>query len=281
MPAVLALLASLMWGLSDFLAGLASRRAHVLQVAALSVPLGAVSLVVLAVVLPGRLTAQAVWLGAAAGVAGVGGLVLLYYVLAAGPMGVVSPLTAVVSAVVPVVVGLVIGERPGVLAYLGMLLTVVAIVLVSMEPRHDDDALHQRVVLRIVVLAVASGIFIGIYMAIIGLAPSDSGVWPVTVSRSVSGLLILASALTRMVGAALPRAVLLPALLIGTMDSVANVFFRLAVQSGMLSVVSVLAALYPAATVLLARYYLHERLRPVQQLGMVTALGAAALLALG
>ncbi len=281
MPAVLALLASLMWGLSDFLAGLASRRAHVLQVAALSVPLGAVSLVVLAVVLPGRLTAQAVWLGAAAGVAGVGGLVLLYYVLAAGPMGVVSPLTAVVSAVVPVVVGLVIGERPGVLAYLGMLLTVVAIVLVSMEPRHDDDALHQRVVLRIVVLAVASGIFIGIYMAIIGLAPSDSGVWPVTVSRSVSGLLILAYALTRMGGAALPRAVLLPALLIGTMDSVANVFFRLAVQSGMLSVVSVLAALYPAATVLLARYYLHERLRPVQQLGMVTALGAAALLALG
>lgn len=281
MPAVLALIASVLWGVSDFLAGLTSRRAHVMQVAALAIPLGALSLLALAVVLPGDVTGQALGLGAAAGLAGVGGLVLLYYVLAVGPMGVISPLTAVVSAVVPVVVGLVVGERPGPFAYLGMLLTVVAIVLVSLEPRRQDDAVHQRVVPRIVALAVASGVFIGIYMSIIGLAPSDSGAWPVAIARTVSGLLVLGYALARMGRAALPRGVLLAALLIGSMDSVANVFFRYAVQSGMLSVVAVLAALYPAATVLLARYYLHERLRPVQQAGMATALAAAVLLALG
>ena len=75
-------------------------------------------------------------------------------------------------------------------------------------------------------------------------------------------------------------AALVPAIGIGTLDAVANAVFRLAAQSGMLAVVSVLAALYPAATVLLARFYLHERLRPLQQVGMLTALGAAGLLAL-
>jgi drug/metabolite transporter (DMT)-like permease len=209
-----------------------------------------------------------------------GGILLLYKVLAAGPMGVMSPVTAVVSTIVPVAAGLLRGERPGLQAYLGMALAVLAIVLVSVEPRRDDDASHQVVRPRILALAVLSGLFIGGYLTLIALAPADSGVWPVLISRIASSVVIVGIAVARFRRATFARSVLWAALVIGVLDSFANATYRLASQEGLLAVVAVLVALYPAATVLLARYYLHERLRPVQQVGMVTALAAAVLLAL-
>lgn len=281
MPALLALVSSAMWGVSDFLGGSTSRRADPLRVATLSVPIGVLPLLVLTLVVPGRVSVPLVWAGVGAGMAGSVAIVLLYRVLAAGPMGVMSPLTAVVAAAVPVVVGLVIGERPGPLAYLGMLLAATAIVLVSVEPRHDDDALHQRVRVKVLALAVLCGVLIGVYMSLIGTAPRDSGLYAVLLSRSVSAVLIVAFALVRFRGRAYAPGILLPAVGIGVLDATANALFRLSAQSGLLAVVAVLASLYPAGTVVLARFYLHERLRPVQQAGMVTALAAAALLALG
>ncbi len=269
-----------MWGVSDFLGGLTSRRLDALRVATLSVPLGVVPLTLLAFLIPGTISTGVLWVGLGAGIAGVGGILLLYMVLAAGPMGVVSPLTAVVSAVVPVAVGLLLGERPSIWAYLGMVLAVAAIVMVSLEPDRDDDAAHRSIRPRTLVLAVACGLLIGAYMSLIGTAPDGSGVWPVLLSRIVSAVLVVGYACARMRRSAFLGAALVPAIGIGTLDAVANAVFRLAAQSGMLAVVSVLAALYPAATVLLARFYLHERLRPLQQVGMLTALGAAGLLAL-
>lgn len=281
MTALLAILSSLMWGVSDFVGGLASRRIDVVRVAALSIPIGVLPLIPLVFLLPGSVSAQVVWIGLVAGVAGVGGIALLYYVLAIGPMGVMSPLVAVVSAVLPVCVGLVRGERPGVAAFAGMALAVLAIVLVSVEPGHEDDSSHQAVRPWVVGLSVLSGALIGVYVSLIGTAPDDSGIWSVLLARSVSAVLMVGFALVRFRGTTFQRAALGPAVVVGVLDALANAVFRLAAQSGLLAVVSVLGSLYPASTVLLARFYLHERLRPIQQVGMVTALVAVALLALG
>jgi drug/metabolite transporter (DMT)-like permease len=269
-----------MWGVSDFLGGAASRRTHPLRVAMLSVPIGIIPLVVLSLVIPGRVSPPLIWVGLSAGLAGVAAILLLYVVLAAGPMGVMSPLTAVVAAVVPVGVGLVLGERPRPLAYLGMALAVVAIILVSVEPRRDDDSEHQRVRPKILAYAVGCGLLIGAYMSIIGTAPADSGIYPVLFSRSVSAAVVVVLAFARFRGGAFDRSILVTSIWIGVLDASANALFRLSTQSGLLAVVAVLASLYPAGTVILARFYLHERLRLAQQVGMVTALAAAALLAL-
>lgn len=280
MAALLALLSSVMWGVSDFLGGVASRRLDPLRVTVLSTPIGVLPLVVVALITPGTMSSGVVWVALGAGVAGMGGILLLYVALSAGPMGVMSPLTAVVSAIVPVSVGLARGERPGGLAYVGMALAVAAIVLVSVEPTRDDDATHQRIRPQILAVAVLSGVLIGLYLTFIGIAPADSGVLPVLGSRLVSAVLIGAYVLLRFRGATFQAVVFWPALVVGLLDASANALYRFAVQAGMLAVVAVLAALYPAATVLLARFYLHERLRLAQQLGMVAALAAAALLAL-
>lgn len=280
MAALLALVSSAMWGVSDFLGGAASRRTHPLQVAVLSVPIGTIPLLVLMLVVPSRMSLPLVWVGLGAGVAGLVAILLLYVVLAAGPMGVMSPVTAVVAAVVPVGVGLALGERPRPMAYVGMAMAVVAIVLVSVEPRRDDDSEHQRVRPRILLYAIVSGVLIGVYMSIIGTAPADSGLYPVLLSRCLSAAGILVLALIRFRGRAYHPGILVPAIWIGLLDATANALFRLSTQAGLLAVVAVLASLYPAGTVVLARFYLHEKLRPAQQIGMVTALGAAALLAL-
>lgn len=246
----------------------------------ISMPIGILPLALLTLVVPSRLSLPLIWVGLGAGLAGVAGILLLYVVLAAGPMGVMSPVTAVVAAALPVGVGLVLGERPRPLAYLGMALAVVAIILVSVDPRRDDDSQHQRVRPRILVYAIVCGILIGAWLSIIGTAPADSGVYPVLFSRSVSAAVVVALAFVRFRGGAYDHNILVQSIWIGALDAIGTALFGLSTQSGLLAVVAVLASLYPAGTVVLARFYLHERLRLAQQVGMVTALAAAALLAL-
>ena len=212
---------------------------------------------------------------------------LLYAAFSAGPMGIVSPLAAVLSAAIPVVVGLVRGDRPGTAAYVGMALAVVAIVTVGLEPQAPtDDSAHQRMTRRAFVLAIGSGIGIGMFFTLIALAPTDGGLWPVVWARTTSTVIITALAVATAVRSSaplLPRArdVRVLALSAGVLDVGANALDLLAAQTGLLSVVAILGSLYPAATVLLARFVLAERLRPIQKIGMATALVASALLALG
>jgi drug/metabolite transporter (DMT)-like permease len=168
-----------------------------------------------------------------------------------------------------------------------MVLAVVAIVTVGLEPQAPtDDARHQRVSRKALVLAILSGIGIGGFMAVISLAPDGSGLWSVVWARGTSTVIIAvlgAIAALRAKAAYLPgdRPVRVQALTAGVLDVGANAIYVLALQIGLLSVVSVLGSLYPAATVLLARFVLAERLHPMQKVGMVTAILAAALLALG
>jgi drug/metabolite transporter (DMT)-like permease len=286
MPAVLALLSAVVWGVGDFLGGVASRRSSAEQTLVISVPAGLVFVIPLAALVGGSVAAS-VLPGLVAGVFGGVGILLLYAALALGPMGVVSPVSAVLGAAIPVIVGLLRGERPALAAYVGMALAVVAIVTVGLEPTSPtDDAVHQRVTPRALLLSIGAGVGIGLFFSVIALAPSSGGLWPIVFARGMSTvILVTLGVLTarRRHQPVLPSA---PssrwlALSAGATDVTANAFYLVAAQTGLLSVVAVLGSLYPAATVLLARFVLAERLRPAQKVGMVLAIAAAALLALG
>ncbi len=286
MAALLALISALVWGVADFVGGFASRKSTPLQTLILTTPAGLVFIIPIAILLGGNREGSLLP-GIAAGFCGSFGILLLYLALSAGPMGVLSPISAVLGAAIPVIVGLFRGERPAFLAYVGMLLAVVAIVTVGLEPSSPtDDETHQRVTPRALAYALGAGVGIGLFFAIVGLAPKDASLWPVVFARSTSSVVLVTIAIIaarRLKTPLLPpeNATRVQSLGAGVLDVVANAFYVLAVHLGMLSVVAVLGSLYPAATVFLARFVLAERLRPVQIFGMLTALVASALLALG
>ncbi|MEI8057492.1 MAG: EamA family transporter [Actinomycetes bacterium] len=287
MAALLALISALVWGVADFMGGLASRRSTPLQALFVTTPIGLLVIVPLAMVFGGDSAGSALP-GTVAGAFGALGILLLYEALTIGPMGVLSPISAVLGAAIPVIVGLARGDRPSAWAFLGMALAVVAIVTVGLEPKahHSDDSAHQRVTPRALGFALAAGVCIGFFFAIIALAPKDAGLWPVVFARSTSTIMLVPLGI--IVAIRTKTAILPPswqvrrqAAAAGVLDVAANAFYILASQVGLLSVVAVLGSLYPAATVLLARMLLGERLRPVQKFGMATAIVATVLLALG
>lgn len=277
MAALLALISSLSWGVADFLGGLASRRAGPVQVLAVSYPAGAVLLTLIALfVVQGNLTAAVIPYAIVAGTIGALAIGLLYAALTRGPMGVVSPITAVMSGAVPVIAGLLRGESLGTLAIIGMVLAVAAVVLVSRESGHA----HERTPLSALVLAIASGTAIGLYLTAIGLAPQDSGVWVATIGRWVSTVVMVLTLVIVVRSFTRSRFPWMLVIVSGALDACANGIFQLASQRGLLAIVAVIGSLYPAATVVLARVFLHERLNRLQITGVVAALVAAASLAL-
>lgn len=271
---LLALACSVSYGVADFLGGLASRAAPLLRVVGLAM---LASLVVEAGLLPlvgGRWSAAALTWGALAGMASAAGFGLLFRSLAIGPMGVLSPVTAVVSAAVPAAFGFAEGERLGALGVAGIALAIVAVVAVSAG---SEEGGHRPGALGLA-LAIAAGCAIAAMLIFLSKTPHDSGVIPLVACRVVSVLVLLAVIAARRRAVA-GRAGARMALISGLVDAAANVAFLLAVRSGSLVVVAVITALYPGATVLLARRFLGERLTGVQLAGLVTAAAAVTILA--
>lgn len=272
------------YGAADFFGGLASRRIGAILTAGLGSITG---LAVLFVALPlfgGRLSPEAVVLGALSGVAGAGALSLLYACLALGPMSVLSPITALVSAVVPMLWGLSRGERLSLLGYGGLALALIAVLLVAFVPERTA----VRASTRGIVMAVGSGAMIGVFLVLIDATPDDSGVLPLLVNRSVNAVImfsVLGLLILRARSRGAPREPRMAggvriALLCGALDAMANVLLLAGVRTGDLTIVSVLTALYPAGTIALAALVLRERIAPVQGVGLVLALCAAVILAL-
>jgi len=275
---LLALVAAVAYGVSDFAGGMASRREPALRVLVLSYPVGVVLMAALLPLVPGRLdTATLLW-SAAAGLAGAVGVVLLYLGLAAGPMAVVAPLTAVASAVVPVTVGIGLGERPPPPAYLGVALALLAVALVSRGPG-DSSPARAPVTVRAVGLALLAGVGFGCYFVLLSRAPEASGGWPLLVSRLSSTLAVGVLAVGTGRAGRLAPGVGRVAVVAGALDALANLAYLLAVRQGLLSLVAVLVALYPAATILLARLVLGERTGRGQRVGLAVAAGSIALIA--
>ena len=274
---LLALAGSLAYGAADFLGGVAARGAHVLRVVVIAAPASLAIELVLWPAIGAKFASDAVLWGAASGVASAAAFALLYRTLAIGPMSVLSPVTALVSAALPVTVGLLSGEQLGGLAVGGMVLALVAVVLVS----GGSDLSGARPSRTALVLAFGAGAAIALQLVCLDQAPDDSGVAPLLVGRTVSSVVVLSAAfaLRSRLGAARPSVPASAAA--GALDSLANLAFLLAVRDGDLAVVAVITALYPAGTVLLARLLLAERIGRTQLAGLGLAAVAVSLLALG
>ena len=281
MAVLFALISSLSWGTADFLGGLASRRVGSLRVLSVSYPAGGVLITILALlVVPGVLSSESVWVGVTSGAVGALGMGLLYAALAQGQMGIVSPITAVLSGAVPVLVGVIRGESLSPTAIAGIFAAGLAVILVSRE-----TGPHKKTPPRAIGIAIASGLAIGAYLSVLGSAPDDSGIWVATIGRWFSSILVVIALIIWLVrtGAGWSSADSFPwglAVAAGGLDALANAVFQLAAQRGLLAIVAVIGSLYPAATLLLARFLLHERISRVQLVGVVLALAAAATLAL-
>ena len=272
----LALGASLAWGLGDFLGGLKSRTLHVLTVLAISQAAGFAAVLVWLVVSSDRVPGGSATLAAvAAGVCGCVGLGTLYRGMAVGAMGIVAPVSAV-SAVIPFTVGVVSGERPGVLQVAGMLVALAGVALASREPAERGGGRSAGIG-----LALVAALGFGLYFVFLDRAAEESVPWAVATARGTASLIAVAVAIA--VGASLrPGRVHLPALVaVGLCEVGANVLFGLASTRGLLSVVSVLSSLYPIVTVGLAALLLHERIAPAQRVGVAGALAGAALITAG
>jgi drug/metabolite transporter (DMT)-like permease len=280
MPSLLAALASLLWGTSDFLGGLAAKGWPVQRV---GVVVQSVSLAIVAVILtivPADPRAADLGLGAIAGVATAIGIVLLYRGLAIGPMHVVAPTTAVVGATVNVVAGLLSGERPTAVMSVGVVLAILAVGLVGWSaPAGDQGDRPSRAAIR---MAIGSGLCLGVLNICFAATETASGVWPVGVSRLVA-LILLGTfvAIARPRAPSPARAAPRWAVGAGVADVGATLSIALALQRGSLVVVSVLGALFPAVTVVLARAFLAERMNRLQLAGLVVAIAAVALMATG
>ncbi len=276
MTVLFGLAAAIVYGVGDFSGALASRwRGSAVAVLAYTYPVGAALMLVCAPFFGGSLTGRAWVYGALGGCAGVLGVAVLYSLMSIGPMNVISPVSAVFSALVPVAFGVLIGERPSVLAWAGMTLGLLAVVLVS---RTREDHPHGRIAGRVLVGAAVSGIGFGAYFICLGHAGPSTGMWTLVVARCAGLLVVTAWALSAgVLRPALRGRVLTAALGAGICDSSANLLFVLATQHGLLALASVLTALYPAFTVLLAVTLLHEHTSRTQQVGLALAAASVVL----
>lgn len=282
MAPLLALISSVTWGLADFLGGLASRRTRIFRVLPVSYLSGAIAVTFFSLFLiPGELNSDSYLYGFFAALFGVPAIALLYVALSRGPMGIVSPITALMAGFVPVVTGLIRGNQVSGLGYLGMAFAALSVILVSQEQKSDTN---QRITVSTLIVCIVSGILIGSYLTVLGLAPSNQGIWTSTIARWFGFIFVSIFFLIRMRSiasdekkGAFPWAL---AIIAGIFDASANSIYQIATQKGVLAIVAVLASLYPAATAILARYILHERLKLIQNVGVILALAAAACLSL-
>lgn len=277
MSPILALGASLSYGIADYVGALAARRTSALTVTLGMQTVGLIGLLPFLPFLPGRPSMAAIVIGAVSGAVGTAGLVIYLRAMATGPIGVVSPLAAVSGAAVPVAWGaFVLGDDLSSLQSIGVLLALISVVVVAWVPGSAVGAAD----LRGVIGGLASGVLFGGFFIALDATPVDSGMWPLVGARVASavGVLLLLRIVSRPAhpGSALPHI-----LLAGMMDMAANVLFLLATRGGLLSISALLSSLYPVVALLLARRFLKERLHPVQGAGVVGALGAMTLLVTG
>ena len=278
MAILLALSSALVYGVADWCGGRASRF-HPSAIVTLVGQVVSLVMIVVTVAIVGTPAPDAatVGWGLAAGAAGAVGLACLYYAFANGAMTVVAPISAVVGAVLPVVVGLTTGERPEPIAYAGIALAIGSVALVS----GAIGERHRPTPRRIIGFAVAAGIGFGVLFVAFDRADPDSGLWPLVAARSSSVPLLIMISLCMGARVGPQRRQLRLAVVAGGLDMAANVLYLQAVRGGLLSVVAVVSSLYPASTVMLAFAFDRERVNRWQAAGMATAAVALVMVTLG
>jgi drug/metabolite transporter (DMT)-like permease len=275
---VLALAASLSWGVADFGGGIGARRVQIVwvlvvsQLAGLAL-VGAMALVTQPHPPSGR---ELAW-GTFGGVMGAVGLGSFYRALAVGTMGIVGPISAT-GAIVPLAYGLARGERPSALQALGIVVAVVGVIAASLEPLPEGAGRKLATGVPLALLAA-----LGFGSSILGLnRVSQTGVvWgTLTLRLTVVPIVCLAALLVRPSAARL-RATLPILVAAGLFDTAANLLYGASARHGLISVVSVLGSLYPVVLVVLARFVLAERIARPQLAGVAVALAGVALISAG
>jgi drug/metabolite transporter (DMT)-like permease len=278
MTILLSLVAAASYGLGDFNGGFFSKRGGPWAVALLA-QLGGTALVLLvALVDRGSPTSADLGWALVAGVANGVGTAFLYRGLSSGRMGVVAPVSGVGAVLVPVVVGVVTGERPGALVWCGVLAALPAIWLVAREPADDGPPVGPGTGLADGILA---GLGFGSLFAALAQIPEEAGWLPLALNQLVAGVVIVAVA-TAMRQDWVPRnRYALGGIVSGGLGALATGLFQVATREGYLTVAAVITSLYPAFTVLLAATVLREHVHRTQAVGLALCAGAVVLVAAG
>jgi drug/metabolite transporter (DMT)-like permease len=275
-PIILSLASAILYGLADFAGGHASRRNSVFAVMVISQAIGiAVALVAAPLVGPNSPgLADMAW-GAAAGVSGCLGVVTLYRGLARHTAAIVSPLSALVGAILPVAFGAALGERPTALSLVGAALCLPAIILLAYEKGESADRAKLRA--SFLYGTIAGLGFSGFFIAASRTAPA-SGLWPLLSARAASLAIVATIALAGRKGLAIAKADRPVAVFAGAADMLANILFLVATRGELLMLVTLIVSLYPAPTVLLARIFHGQRISLPRALGIALALAGVALI---
>jgi len=281
---VLGFATSLVYGFADFFGALASRKLNAMLVTLVSGFSGLVFLISMTPFFGMKFDSSSIFWGALAGVISAVAITALYASLAIGPISILSPLGAIMSALVPMTFGLLFqGESFSAVGIFALVGIVIAVGLVGFIPGADIRLPSPKGL----ALGLTAGISIGLLLICIDQAPADSGLTPVIFLRLFSmvgiGIMLLVSLArgTRITGIGVTGKTWQATVLAGVLDSSANVLFLTAMRLGELSVVSVLTALYPLGTIVLARIFLKEKIAKVQLAGVLLALSCSALLASG
>lgn len=271
-----AALAAAFAGTGDFLGGLASRRANTWAVGTWNHIAGAVTVLVVAPFLDGQLTAELIWWGSLAGIGGAIGVMGLYTGFTRSDVAVVSPIAAVGSATWPVVWSIVAGDFPSGLVVAGIITGLAAIWLVSGGSRRvlagDREGLR---------FGLIAGLGFGAQLIFLSFTSDGSNIWSLLPARIAGGLLIASVAILLGRSLRLPRKAQAPGIAAGALTAIGNGFFIIATGLESLAVATVIAAMFPATTVLLARLVFHERLTTRRLVGLALALLAVALVSIG
>tara|TARA_B100001741_G_scaffold155852_1_gene128636 strand:+ start:415 stop:1263 length:849 start_codon:yes stop_codon:yes gene_type:complete len=282
MVVFLGILSAALFGAGDFLGGLASRRTAIFSVILIAHSIGLVFILLVAPFMAEEFLLGDFFRGAVAGISGLIGIALIFHALQRGPMTVVAPITSIASAVIPVIWGTAYGENLSTVHITGICIGLMSIFLIS-RVRSESSETKEREPLPpwLITESLLSGLCFASFYIVIDGTSGPSEPWPLVSARlvSVCCLLLIGVFTKRTFTVSSP---VLPLIFwSGMLDTVANLTFLMATNRGMLSIVAVLTSLYPATTVILARWFLKEHLTRLQVFGLLGALTATALIAGG
>lgn len=272
---VLALAASLSWGIADFVGPVKARVLGTLRVLIYAQVAGFVGIAILLAVKRAPVPGPEVLLAIPASLSGTLGLYAYYRGVIAGAVSIVAPVAGA-SAVIPVIIGIATGDRPGPLPFVGILCALFGVALASREPGDNDRRLAAGVG-----LALLAAVGFGFYFPFMHVAGNEDPWWASMIFRGFSTALVAIAVLARRPPLHLGRTELAVVILVGLGDMMGNLLFAASSGHGLVSVTSVLASLYPIVTIVLARIVLREHVASIQRVGVVLTLTGVALISVG
>ena len=272
-----ALMSAFSFGTADFLGGFSSRKNSTTVTVAWSQGAGLITVLIAAPLMGAEYIAgYDIFWGMAGGVSGALGVLVLFHGLSTGIASIVSPIAALSGAAFPVLFGFITGERPPLMTWTGVVLSLPAILLLSWEKGDRND--H---VIRSLRMGLVSGALFGGFFILLSRTSENSGMWPLLAARFTTVPLFILLSVIRKSKLRLEKGTRRMTVLSGILDMAANVFYILAVRTGYLIFAVILSALYPAPTVILQKIFLHEKLTRMRIIGLVLSITGAALIGIG